>query len=392
MTSRPQRHRVRTVIAASTVLGSGLAGLIAASPAGAAPAVTHEPGQRVLSVSGDNADNTLVVSRDVEGHILVNGRPIKIHGVPATVTNVDELRVFGRAGNDTISLDETNGPLPQAQVFGGHGNDGITGGAEKDRLSGGDGNDLLEGGSGDEQLVGGDGKDFVDGNQGTDTALLGDGNDTFKWDPGDGSDRIEGQSGLDTMAFNGADAGESFDVAANGRRVTFTRDLGGITMDLNGIEVIATRTLGGADAFTAHDLSGTDVTALRIDEAASTGDPDGVADRVTLAGSPRDDLVSVSGSSAAVSVTGLPAAVQLTGTDPADGLEVDTGAGDDIVAGGRLQAGAVSLGVDGGDGNDLLVGGSGDDALHGGAGDDILVGGPGNDVLDGGSGANILIQ
>jgi Ca2+-binding RTX toxin-like protein len=308
------------------------------------------------------------------------------------VTNVGLVRVFAGAGNDTVSLDETNGPLPVADVYGGSGNDRLNGSSAADRLYGESGNDVLEGGRGNELLDGGRGNDFVDGNQGADTAVLGDGNDTFQWDAGDGSDVVDGNDGHDVMVFNGAPAGEAFDVSANGSRVLFTRSVGTITMNLGGIEEIDTHALGGADTFTAHDLTGTGLTDLEVDEAVA-GAPDGVGDRVTVDGTDRADSISVSGSAVAgVSVTGLAARVHVTGTDPFDGLDIESGAGDDVVTATGLAAGVVTFSADGGAGNDVLVGSAGDDTLHGGDGDDIVNGGPGADVLDGGSGNNVLIQ
>ena len=87
-------------------------------------------------------------------------------------------------------------------------------------------------------LLGGDGNDTVNGGRGNDTALLGSGNDTFVWNPGDGSDTVEGQDGTDTLQFNGSNVGEIMDISANGGRVRLTRDVGAITMDLNGVERI----------------------------------------------------------------------------------------------------------------------------------------------------------
>ncbi len=63
---------------------------------------------------------------------------------------------------------------------------------------------------------------------------LGSGDDRFVWDPGDGSDVVDGGDGHDVMAFNGSAAAEQFHLSANGSHARFTRDLGGITMDLNG--------------------------------------------------------------------------------------------------------------------------------------------------------------
>jgi Ca2+-binding RTX toxin-like protein len=394
MKPRTRPRALRAVVATGALLGSGLAGIALASPADAATAAVFVQGQGVLVVTGDNADNTIVVSRDAAGVIDVNGGNVDIHGVTATVDNVRLIRVFAAGGDDTITISETNGALPQAELFGGAGNDRITGGAANDRLSGGTGDDNLIGGRGNELLIGGDGNDFADGNQGADTALLGYGDDVFQWDPGDGSDTVEGQSGHDTMVFNGANIAETFDVSANGGRVLFTRNIGTIVMDVDGVEQIDTHALGGVDAFTSHDLSGTDVTDLNVDEAALGGVPDGSADRVTVLGTAGADVVRVSGSAAqGVAVRGLAATVRISGTDATlDVLSVDAAAGDDVVEANGLASGVVLYSAAGGDGDDLLIGSAGDDVLSGGAGDDVLEGGPGLDQLDGGPGANVLIQ
>ena len=89
------------------------------------PAVTatFSAAQGVLTVIGDANDNTIVVSRDAAGSILVNGGGVAIQGGTATVANTSLIQVFGQDGNDKISLDETNGALPSANLFGGNGND-----------------------------------------------------------------------------------------------------------------------------------------------------------------------------------------------------------------------------------------------------------------------------
>ena len=98
---------------------------------------------------------------------------------------------------------------------------------------------------------------------------MGAGNDTFVWNPGDGSDTVEGQGGTDTMLFNGANVAENFDISANGSRVRFTRDVGNVTMDLNGVEQVNFNALGGADTITVNDLTGTDVTDVNLDLAGT---------------------------------------------------------------------------------------------------------------------------
>ena len=106
---------------------------------------------------------------------------------------------------------------------------------------------------------------------GNDAADLGDGNDTFIWNPGDGSDIVEGGAGTDTLVFNGANVAENIDISANGGRARLTRDVGNVTMDLNGVEHIQLNALGGADTITVNDLTGTGVTQVAIDLGATPG-------------------------------------------------------------------------------------------------------------------------
>ncbi len=82
------------------------------------------PGVGTLAVFGDSADNEIVISRDELGVISVNGEVPLAGGIPGgfpTAFNTRSVSVFGLSGNDTIRLDETNGPLPGAQMFGGSG-------------------------------------------------------------------------------------------------------------------------------------------------------------------------------------------------------------------------------------------------------------------------------
>src|SRR6185503_18307881 len=151
-------------------------------------------------------------------------------------------------------------------------------------VDGGTGNDTILGGNGADFLFGGEGNDFIDGNQGADTALMGAGDDTFQWDPGDGSDVVEGQEGFDTLLFNGANIAEQMDLLANGSRALFTRNIGSITMDLDGIERINVNALGGADLITVHDMTGTDVTEVNVNLAATGGGGDAAVDQVVVSG------------------------------------------------------------------------------------------------------------
>ncbi len=60
-------------------------------------------------MQGDSRDNTITISGDASGKILVNGGAVPITGGTPTVASITLIEVFGQGGNDTISLDETNG-------------------------------------------------------------------------------------------------------------------------------------------------------------------------------------------------------------------------------------------------------------------------------------------
>jgi hypothetical protein len=81
-------------------------------------AVTAISAGGVLTVLGDNNDNSITISRDAVGGLLVNNGTVAIKGGPATVSNTRLIQTFGRAGDDTIVIDDTNGALPKADLFG----------------------------------------------------------------------------------------------------------------------------------------------------------------------------------------------------------------------------------------------------------------------------------
>ena len=122
----------------------------------------------ILTELGDQNDNNLTVSRDAAGKLLVNGGAVPILGGVANVANTSVIELFGQNGNDTLTLDEANGALPAAQLFGGDGNDLLTGGSGNDQLFGEAGNDTLLGKGGADQLFGGADSDTLTGGDGND--------------------------------------------------------------------------------------------------------------------------------------------------------------------------------------------------------------------------------
>src|SRR5262249_1786257 len=171
---------------------------------------------------------------------------------------------------------------------------------------------------------------------------------------------------------------EKIDISANGSRVRLTRDIGTITMDLNGVERIEVNALGGADTITVNDLSGTGgVTQVAIDLASLPGSGAGdlAADSVTVKGTKPDDRIDVLAQAA-----GLPGLVTVSASEATDALVVAGGAGNDSLSAVTLPADNTMLTLDGGAGNDVLLGSRGADRLLGGDGKDFVDGNQGNDV------------
>src|SRR5215472_7352593 len=235
---------------------------------------TFSPGSGILTEFGDTLDNTITTSRDAAGRILVNGGAVTIDGGTATVANTSTIQVFGQSGNDTITLDESNGALPAAQLFGGDGNDTITGGSGNDQLFGQAGNDTLLGKGGNDFLFGGAGNDVLTGGTGDDQVFGEAGNDRMIWNPGDDSDLFEGGDGTDTAEVNGGNGAETFTITANGTRVRFDRvSPAPFFLDIGTTENLVLNANGGADNVTVGDLSGTDVTHVAIDLGQGDGQP-----------------------------------------------------------------------------------------------------------------------
>ena len=89
---------------------------------------------------------------------------------------------------------------------------------------------------------------------GNDPHLGGDGDDVMVWNPGDGNDLNDGEAGNDTLIFNGSAGDEIMAASPNGARVTFTRNLGNIVMDIGTTENLVVNALGGNDTLTANPV------------------------------------------------------------------------------------------------------------------------------------------
>lgn len=378
------RHLRRSILATGAALCALSGSALFATPAHAATTVTMNQG--VLAIDGDAARNSLVVGRTATGVITLNGAAVLDGG--ATVGDVTLIVADGGPSDDTLRVDETNGPMPSALFIGGAGNDELRGGSGEDQLVGGEGIDAIEGRDGDDTLLGQDGNDKITGGRGNDLVLSGPDADQFTWNPGDGSDVVDGGSDKDTLLFNGSAASEIVRLTGDGAHLRLTRNVANITMTIAGFELVKTDLSLGGDRVEVSDLSGTGTNQLQIAlTPAAEGD---ASDTVRVTGTSAVDRIRLAGPSPAgtITVAGLPATMLVTGSDA---LHVDGLTGDDVIDAARLSAGAVVLTESGGGGNDNLVGTPGDDTLRGDDGNDRLEGRGGTDILDGGAGQNVII-
>ena len=345
-------------------------------------------------VAGDAAADTVIVNGsngpdtvDVVGA----GTSVSVLGLSAVVNITNS-----EGANDSLVI----------QTLGG--DDAVTAttlpaGVVKLRIDGGLGNDTLLGSQGADTFLGGSGNDFIVGDNGDDVAFMGADKDVFQWSPGDGNDTIEGQDGEDTVLFFGANIAENLDIAANGGRVSLHRDIANVTMDLDDVETVELRVLGGADGVVVGDLSGTDLTAIEVDLRGPGGVGDAAADTITVNGTSGSDQFGAGNNGGELSVTGLHTRIDVKAPDATgDQLILNGLAGDDVINSSSLAAGVMRLTINGGLGNDLMIGSDGDDIFVGGdgndtalmkAGNDTFIWNPGddNDIVEGQAGTDKLL-
>jgi Ca2+-binding RTX toxin-like protein len=302
---------------------------------------TFSPASGVLSVRGDSLDNTIEFSRNAAGAILVNGGAVAIVGGTPTVANTALINAFGLSGDDTLALNEANGALPRANLYGGSGDDVLNGGSGGDRFFGQSGDDTINGRGGADFLFGGSADDALTGGDADDFAFGQNGADDMIWNPGDDTDLNEGGAGEDDVIVNGGGGEESFTTTANGTRVRFDRlNPAPFAIDIGTSENLVVNMNGGDDSFSA---TGNLAALISITVDGGAGDD-------TLLGSNGADLL--------------------------------IGGGDDDFIDGQQGADVALLGAgndvfqwDPGDGNDVIEGGAGFDGV-------VFNGSAGNEVMD----------
>ncbi|MDX0692912.1 hemolysin type calcium-binding protein [Sinorhizobium medicae] len=242
----------------------------------------------------------------------------KTTSVVVTLAGATPVTVFVNGiAEDTISNFEN--------VYGGSGNDILTGDGRDNILRGEGGDDILNGGGGDDSLSGWDGNDTVDG---------GNGIDTF--------DLREKTSSV-VVQLNGANAATVF--------------VGGVAEDtIRNVENI----VGGS----ADDTLIGDAAANKLSGARGNDWLVGGAGADILDGGEDSDTADYSDKQAAI-------VAALNGSNPVT-----------VTVGGLAEDSIAKI--------ENIVGGSGDDTITGDAAANTFRGGLGADVLDGGAGSDTV--
>jgi Ca2+-binding RTX toxin-like protein len=268
---------------------------------------------------------------------------VNVMGGTVPVADVQVVRMNGGAGDDTLKLDETSGPMPRGELDGGPGRD----------------------------------------------TLIFNGSDRHASDP------------FETEEVNFDSDGSHTTIT---RFVTrqLPRPSEEDHVSISGFEEVKTAMAGGPNSVNFEQgMSRSDVGVVRVD----LGPPIdvrqnlGADNRAGFLGTAGPDRIRISDQergtpASGATVTGLGPTAIVTG---AQTLSVTPGAGDDVIDASGLSAGTVGVLRETGselanDGNDTLIGHPGNDQLFGGAGDDRLEGrGGAGDVLDGGTGHNVII-
>ena len=263
--------------------------------------------------------------------------------------DVRRIHVFGGHGDDVIDLSVVDFfAFPNLEngnifVYGGMGNDWITGSGLADAIYGGGGDDALHGGNGDDKLWGQSGIDVIQGQQGHDRLAAGKIGGRLHGSVGEPPIRptlgrssgppavpvelLSGGSGNDWFQIDSPDASSQIDL-----------------LDESGVDTLDFSSLRHGAGLAAFDLAATQYEIVASSNRSTTLNflPAGMVENVV----------------------GTAYADVIRGNDAANRIE--GGAGDD-----RLE---------GGDGLDVIVGDAGSDTLIGDAGNDMLDGGVGDDL------------
>jgi len=284
-------------------------------------------------------------------------------------TGTDRIATGG--GRDTLSFQDQTGPVVFSTQLGGTDPDtyegsfaSVIGASSEDQLSGDEADNELALGRGTADggfLSGGSGNDELLGSEGRERILGGDGDDVLEEGDLNGHvSELDGGEGNDQLDV--ADVAEE-DGATDELELAPRADLFGCGPGLDRA-IVDSADVVPSDCEVISQRTPTRTTTTGTDDSNAIDGFSGDGDEDTIFGLGGDDLLS-----------------GLNGNDLIYGQDGN----DNIVGDGEPDARFRSDGSDrlsGGNGNDRILGVGGNDSLTGGAGADNLQGGTGNDTLN----------
>ncbi|MBW0144476.1 calcium-binding protein [Sphingomicrobium clamense] len=367
----------------------------------------------VTFVIFQNADAASFTAYNFEGY-SPDGNPVPSQTI--TGTESDDNWLYGGVGDDLIT-----GLGGNDSIAGGFGHDTLRGGAGDDHVNGDYGNDIVDGGEGNDLLTGGYGNDIIQGGDGADRLSDVGGDDQLVG--GGGADDIRIQRLYSTDETITIDAGLGDDFVLYHYRFTSntTIDLGAGDDNLlvhffdgdssvvvtfgDGQDTIQFDTNSGLAAnliFTdfAPGESGdaivwTDFLSYNLLNWDSSTNPFGTG-HVRLVQQDNDTLVQVDQDGGGDAYITFIILLETVAADLVaynfDGFNLN-GVGKTLVGSDgpdELTGTADADTIEGQDGDDFIEGLGGDDTLDGGPGNDEIYGGEGNDRIDGGFGDDFV--
>ena len=331
-----------------------------------------------------------------------------------------ESYVLGQGGDDIFDARGTPASGPH-HVFGGSGNDFITGSSARDNLAGNDGDDVIWGRDGNDYIEGNDGNDWLFAERGADELFGGKGDAILhSWT---GGDRLFGGEGDDRLHYVNTNAqthltgglgADQFIIFASVRELNtriIIRDFNPEEDLFIASDVFVFSHDDGVNSYFRFGNTASGPVVLTFENYIQES-WDGVADshgltRYGTAHHSHDIIFATNtdheirlgdGNDYAEGMSGQDEIYGEAGNDlifgHAGNDQIYGGSGNDDLIGGQghdeLYGGAGNDALDGNDGADLLFGEAGNDRLYGGNGDDIINGGAGNDFIVGDSGDDRL--
>jgi len=264
---------------------------------------------------GDNLDTAVLYFTKGNDHVLFTSGGIDVGrdlDEDIGLSGLERIEVRTLEGDDVIDASafawDAGTSLGTLDLYGGPGNDRITGSSGKNLLNGQDGDDVLYGGPGPDSIYGGQGNDRMYGGDGADRL--------YAERTADGADFLSGGNGIDTVLYD--------------RRTT------GVTVTLDN------HMADDGEAGEGDEIAG------NVEDAVG-----GAGDDIMVAGYGPNDLRGGAGDD---EIYGGPGDDFRVGDDGADSIFGEDG--DD--------------GVNGDYGDDILVGGAGSDNFDGNRGNDTI--------------------